>query len=179
MGANASSRPDKGAGCYGNGRLKVILSIYTLGRIYVVIFAEVRELYMTVRCQGVGMLYSVQAIYENPIAPASRQILHSYSIQYVWIKIIFWCQKSSPEVNNGESTPYTDREAERSYVKKIDYIVLPVLCLVSILSLNFYQKTLLINNFSCDEDVLFWLHGPSMYSDLMLPAKPANGTRAI
>lgn len=60
-----------------------------------------------------------------------------------------------PEVNNGESTPYTDREAERSYVKKIDYIVLPVLCLVSILSLNLYQKILLINNFPCDEDVLF------------------------
>jgi hypothetical protein len=75
--------PIRGRGCYGNGRLKVILSIYTLGRIYVVIFAEARELYMTVRCQGVGMLYSVQPIYKNPIALASRQVLHSYSIQYV------------------------------------------------------------------------------------------------
>ncbi|KAJ5981749.1 hypothetical protein N7499_009197 [Penicillium canescens] len=35
-----------------------------------------------------------------------------------------------PEVNNGECTPYADSEAERAYVKKIDYIVLPVLCLM-------------------------------------------------
>lgn len=35
-----------------------------------------------------------------------------------------------PEVNMGEST-YLDPEAEKSYVKKIDFIVLPLLCLVS------------------------------------------------
>jgi hypothetical protein len=61
----------------------MILSIYTLGRIYVVIFTEARELYMTVRCQGVGMLYSVEIIYNNPIASTSRHTLYSYSIQYV------------------------------------------------------------------------------------------------
>lgn len=36
------------------------------------------------------------------------------------------------EVNVGESTTmYTDPVAERSYVRKIDFIVLPTLCLVS------------------------------------------------
>jgi hypothetical protein len=35
------------------------------------------------------------------------------------------------EVNTGGRSLYTDCEAERSYVKKIDFIVLPVLCLVS------------------------------------------------
>ena len=34
------------------------------------------------------------------------------------------------EVNVGE-TAYLDSEAERSYVRKVDFIVLPVLCLVS------------------------------------------------
>ncbi|KAJ5807616.1 Major facilitator superfamily domain general substrate transporter [Penicillium robsamsonii] len=34
------------------------------------------------------------------------------------------------EVNVGESTMYTDPEAERSYVMKIDFIVLPTLCLM-------------------------------------------------
>jgi hypothetical protein len=50
-----------------------------------------------------------------------------------------------PEVNNGECTPYTDSEAERAYVKKIDYIVLPVLCLVSVPYVNPYGKQWLIN----------------------------------
>lgn len=36
-----------------------------------------------------------------------------------------------PELNVGESTTYTDPDAERSYVRKIDFIVLPTLCLVS------------------------------------------------
>lgn len=35
------------------------------------------------------------------------------------------------EVNVGQSTTYIDPEAERSYVRKIDFIVLPTLCLVS------------------------------------------------
>lgn len=35
------------------------------------------------------------------------------------------------ESNVGESTTYTDPKAERSYVRKIDFIVLPTLCLVS------------------------------------------------
>lgn len=35
------------------------------------------------------------------------------------------------EINIGESTAYTDPEGERSYVRKIDFIVLPTLCLVS------------------------------------------------
>ncbi|KGO77104.1 Major facilitator superfamily domain, general substrate transporter [Penicillium italicum] len=35
-----------------------------------------------------------------------------------------------PEVNIAESTTYTDPEAERSYVRKIDFIVLPILCLM-------------------------------------------------
>ncbi|KAJ5177369.1 uncharacterized protein N7500_000068 [Penicillium coprophilum] len=35
-----------------------------------------------------------------------------------------------PEVNIGESTIYTDTAAERSYVRKIDFIVLPTLCLM-------------------------------------------------
>lgn len=35
------------------------------------------------------------------------------------------------ELNIGESTTYTDPEAERSYVRKIDFLVLPTLCLVS------------------------------------------------
>jgi hypothetical protein len=47
-----------------------------------------------------------------------------------------------PEFNNGESTPYTDNEAERSYVKKIDYIVLPVLCLVSIFFSRLESETI-------------------------------------
>lgn len=34
------------------------------------------------------------------------------------------------ELNVGENTTYTDPEAERSYVRKIDFIVLPTLCLV-------------------------------------------------
>jgi hypothetical protein len=42
----------------------------------------------------------------------------------------------NPEVNMGESTVYTDSEAERSYVKKIDFVVLPVLCLVGSLELR-------------------------------------------
>lgn len=37
-----------------------------------------------------------------------------------------------PEVNIAESTTYTDPEAERSYVRKIDFIVLPTLCLVNL-----------------------------------------------
>ncbi|EKV11629.1 Allantoate permease, putative [Penicillium digitatum] len=35
----------------------------------------------------------------------------------------------NPEVNIVESTVYTDPEAERSYLRKIDFIVLPTLCL--------------------------------------------------
>ena len=38
----------------------------------------------------------------------------------------------NPEVNIVESTVYTDPEAERSYLRKIDFIVLPTLCLVNI-----------------------------------------------
>lgn len=41
---------------------------------------------------------------------------------------------ADPEVNVGETTTYTDRDAERSYVRKIDFIVLPTLCLVGYLA---------------------------------------------
>ncbi|KAJ5782080.1 hypothetical protein N7457_003854 [Penicillium paradoxum] len=37
---------------------------------------------------------------------------------------------SDPEVHLGETTTYTDPEAEKSFVKKIDFIVLPTLCLM-------------------------------------------------
>lgn len=81
MGANASSRPDKGAGVPWEWKTEGD-PIYLYTWSYLCSYFR-WELYMTVRCQGVGMSYSVQPIYKNPIAPASRQVLHSYSIQYV------------------------------------------------------------------------------------------------
>ncbi|KAJ6185147.1 hypothetical protein N7519_006448 [Penicillium mononematosum] len=43
-----------------------------------------------------------------------------------------------PEVNIGESTTYTDSSAEKSYVRKIDFIVLPTLCLACFITQMYF-----------------------------------------
>lgn len=47
------------------------------------------------------------------------------------LKFTAMAKMPDAELNVGESTTYTDPDAERSYVRKIDFIVLPTLCLVS------------------------------------------------
>lgn len=77
----------------------------------------------------------------------------------------------APDVNVGDSTTYTDSEAEKSFVRKIDFIVLPTLCLVRAQCRAEVSEWLLRSDFlymyffDCMDRVSPWMIGSNKHAN--------------
>ncbi|KAJ5951683.1 uncharacterized protein N7479_010096 [Penicillium vulpinum] len=65
------------------------------------------------------------------------------------LKSIEMAKVPYPEVDTGQTISYTDTEGERSYVRKIDFIVLPTLCLVGHLACETQLMEIFANFEAC------------------------------